>query len=1047
MKLRKLSSWLCATIAAAVSIGVSHAQQAPKVLFIGSAGEPTAGADGDVWEKMVEWWGEENLTYLQASASSTEDADEVDVVVLSSTPGSGDMRNKFHELEVGVLNWEEALGRTLSQGEMGITTGNRQKYTITEVSIENNDHPITSGQELGLVEFFQDGAAENSWGSQFDPDDDSFLAPGAMILATIPDELNAAIVAVEKGDLLWDLADETVESPGRRVMFPMLDGSATELTDGGWDLLKRSIEWTGGVLVEADTSLLGHWPLTEGVGEDLNDATGNNDVAELIDGEWIAAADGDNVPEFLSGASVASFDGDATFALLSEDIIPAFNEEVAFSIAFFTNQVGGGTGVNEIVLGNRWNIDGVDDAPREFIKFTPTKFEVHQNGDGSQNVPYDEPIPDDVWTHHAIVKDGAEFTYFRNGEAVSSFENDDAYPINSQPLFIGGQVPGGGEHWSGAMADVGVWSRTLSAEEVATIATDGIASLSPGGPTGPIFAPGDGVFGGQISEDGTKFEVGVAGDTAGANNWPAGEAPASAIDGTVGKYLNFAEFNSGILVTPASGPSVANQMQLWTANDEEPRDPASYEIYGTKEELGAEGPFNISDFKLLDSGDLELPSARNVGGDLLDENSETVIFGNSTSYASYLIVFPTVKNEASANSMQIAGIQLSNIGGVDLLTVSRVKVSPEGMTFELINRPESVVDKASIKLVVDGVEVPTTLTDIEGGVMVTFTAVPAWDPNSVHPYTIFAQDMNGTNATRSGPGEAKVKDSLMPYNTPLVGPEGEDGLWGVRYVWDAGTIGSTAAALEILQSSDDPDFEGQVFDTQSATANLADAGRWSEWDEYPDEVLDEGGGAEDFIVSYKGTLKITEAGVYTFGVNTDDGMGLRIWGAEFTSKSGPGQIDPVQPNSLVFPGTTGNSNTHGVTTLAVGNYPIEFFWFERGGGDKGVLYFGKGEQTAFADLEEGEDGSLADSWALVGGTHLIGAGALPFQITNITRTGTEATLTWDSKEGESYIIRKSLTLQGEFQELTDGFESQGESTSFTDTTATERDAYYRVVAE
>jgi hypothetical protein len=37
---------------------------------------------------------------------------------------------------------------------------------------------------------------------------------------------------------------------------------------------------------------------------------------------------------------------------------------------------------------------------------------------------------------------------------------------------------------------------------------------------------------------------------------------------------------------------------------------------------------------------------------------EAVSFANTTSYASYRIVFPTVKDAAAANSMQIAGIQL-----------------------------------------------------------------------------------------------------------------------------------------------------------------------------------------------------------------------------------------------------------------------------------------------------------------------------------------------------------------------------------------------------
>ncbi|MGK0186484.1 MAG: hypothetical protein ACI9R3_002267, partial [Verrucomicrobiales bacterium] len=300
-------------------------------------------------------------------------------------------------------------------------------------------------------------------------------------------------------------------------------------------------------------------------------------------------------------------------------------------------------------------------------------------------------------------------------------------------------------------------------------------------------------------------------------------------------------------------------------------------------------------------------------------------------------------------------------------------------------------------------------------------------------------------------GQTKLKSSLMPFDTPLVGPEGAEGVWGVRYIWDAGTLNSSAAALSVIQRADEPDFEGQIFDTTSAFANLNSARPelFPDSDFYPDEVVDEGGGAEDFLVVYKGTIRITTAGLYTFGYNTDDGAGLRIFGAEFISKGGAAVIDPIQPNSFVFTGTSGNTDSHAVVNLAAGDYPIEFFWFERGGGDKGVLYFAKGEFADDADTVEGtaEDGE----WELVGGTRLVGPGALPFQITSIVRAGTDVTITWQSTEGAGYTIERGTAAQlatGEFQELEDGFEGQaGDTSSFTDTGVADGEAYYRVRAE
>jgi hypothetical protein len=182
----------------------------------------------------------------------------------------------------------------------------------------------------------------------------------------------------------------------------------------------------------------------------------------------------------------------------------------------------------------------------------------------------------------------------------------------------------------------------------------------------PIFAPGDGFFGGR--SDGTSFLVGAAGTDGGAtvytdNVWPAAESPDHLFDGVGQKYLNFAELNTGIIVTPNFNGglgSVVTSMQLWTANDAEGRDPATYELYGTNAVVTGGGPFALNTFTLISSGGLALPTTRNAGGTaVLDvANSQTVTFTNTQGYKSYMILFPTIKSEPTVNSMQIAEVQV-----------------------------------------------------------------------------------------------------------------------------------------------------------------------------------------------------------------------------------------------------------------------------------------------------------------------------------------------------------------------------------------------------
>lgn len=161
-----------------------------------------------------------------------------------------------------------------------------------------------------------------------------------------------------------------------------------------------------------------------------------------------------------------------------------------------------------------------------------------------------------------------------------------------------------------------------------------------------------------------SINVGVTGTAGGVNNWPAGEAPAFAIDGLPGKYLNFGKVNTGIVVTPSAGSSVATSITLWTANDAVERDPSSYQVFGTNSDVSGGGSYDSSIFTLISSGVVDLPAGRNLTANPLDSaNSYTASFANTDAFTSFLVLFPTVKNEGTANSMQIGEIQLGSAGG------------------------------------------------------------------------------------------------------------------------------------------------------------------------------------------------------------------------------------------------------------------------------------------------------------------------------------------------------------------------------------------------
>ena len=70
-----------------------------------------------------------------------------------------------------------------------------------------------------------------------------------------------------------------------------------------------------------------------------------------------------------------------------------------------------------------------------------------------------------------------------------------------------------------------------------------------------------------------------------------------------------------------------------------------------------------------------------------------------------------------------------------------------------------------------------------------------------------------------------------------------------------------------------------------------------------------------------------------------------------------------------------------------------------------------------------------------------------FQISAASKTDSTVSITWNSKEGATYVVEKTTDLQA-YEELSDGVEGSGEpTTTYVDEAATENEAYYRVREE
>ena len=99
---------------------------------------------------------------------------------------------------------------------------------------------------------------------------------------------------------------------------------------------------------------------------------------------------------------VLSCNGVDAYADAGAETIPQITQDNDFTWSVWINQ-SAGNGPNNVVLGNRYSPEGGDFAPREFIKFTPTKFEFHLDGGGQNSHIADLPDAEGEWLHHVVI--------------------------------------------------------------------------------------------------------------------------------------------------------------------------------------------------------------------------------------------------------------------------------------------------------------------------------------------------------------------------------------------------------------------------------------------------------------------------------------------------------------------------------------------------------------------------------------------------------------------------------------------------------------------
>ncbi|MBI2948022.1 MAG: DNRLRE domain-containing protein [Verrucomicrobia bacterium] len=222
------------------SVSITVGNPPPQALFVAAAGGPNASDTAIVKRLESQGW---QVRVVGDAPSTTADAAGKNLIIISSTVGSGSVARKFTAVEVAVINWEEAL-----QDELLLTTDEANVTRSSsggqdQINIVKADHPLAAGLSTGAKAVAAAGQTF-SWGVP---------APNATIIAAIADDpTHAVIYAYEKGA---NLIDGSTKAPARRVHFLLTNDTFPTLNADGLKLFDAAVAWAANITVKPPTQV------------------------------------------------------------------------------------------------------------------------------------------------------------------------------------------------------------------------------------------------------------------------------------------------------------------------------------------------------------------------------------------------------------------------------------------------------------------------------------------------------------------------------------------------------------------------------------------------------------------------------------------------------------------------------------------------------------------------------------------------------------------------------------------------------------------------
>ena len=156
--------------------------------------------------------------------------------------------------------------------------------------------------------------------------------------------------------------------------------------------------------------MFGWWPLNEGTGDTANDISGNDLSALINNFDFGGLGDGGSAwaedPELGTVLSFNGIDNSGAYAVVGDPpnfgTLPLFTteEDSEFTWSFWAKSEQETN--NDIILGNRYSSFGGDFAPRQFIKFTTSKFGQNSGAHDDSNSFANSSVPSELHTSKSL---------------------------------------------------------------------------------------------------------------------------------------------------------------------------------------------------------------------------------------------------------------------------------------------------------------------------------------------------------------------------------------------------------------------------------------------------------------------------------------------------------------------------------------------------------------------------------------------------------------------------------------------------------------------